>query len=101
MGEWALQTVAGALKELRNEMEKAGKSDQFNVLKGCLTGRDELPREQIAARLGMSEGAVKVAMHRLRQRYRMLMRAAIAETVSNEADLDDEMSYLIAVLRRR
>jgi len=99
--EWALQTVAGALKELRNEMEKAGKSDQFNVLKGCLTGRDELPREQIAARLGMSEGAVKVAMHRLRQRYRMLMRAAIAETVSNEADLDDEMSYLIAVLRRR
>ena len=50
---------------------------------------------------GMSEGAVKVAVHRLRQRYRKLLRAAIAETVSNEADLDDEMRYLVAVLRRR
>ena len=49
----------------------------------------------------MSEGAVKVAVHRLRQRYRKLLRAAIAETVSNEADLNDEMRYLVAVLRRR
>ncbi|MHC4704775.1 MAG: RNA polymerase sigma factor, partial [Planctomycetota bacterium] len=99
--EWALETVAGALKELRDEMAKAGKSEQFDVLKGSLTGEDELPREQIAARLSMSEGAVKVAIHRLRQRYRKLLRAAIAETVNNEADLDDEMRYLIAVLRRR
>ena len=99
--EWALQTVANALQTLRDEMTKADKSEQFDVLKGSLTGQDELPRDQIAARLGMSEGAVKVAVHRLRQRYRMLLRAAIAETVSNEADLDDEMRYLIEVLRRR
>jgi len=99
--EWALQTIAGALQALRDEMAQAGKSDQFDALKGCLTGQDESPREDIAARLGMSEGAVKVAVHRLRQRYRMLLRAAIAETVSNEADLDDEMRYLVAVLRRR
>jgi len=99
--EWALQTVAGALQELRDEMARAGKSEQFEALKGSLTGQDESPRDEIAARLGMSEGAVKVAVHRLRQRYRMLLRAAIAETVSNEADLDDEMRYLVAVLRRR
>jgi len=99
--EWALETVAGALQELRDEMAKAGKSEQFDALKGSLTGEDELPREQIAARLDMSAGAVKVAAHRLRQRYRKLLRAAIAETVSNEADLDDEMRYLVAVLRRR
>ena len=99
--EWALETVAGALQELREKMTKAGKSDQFDALKGSLSGQDELPREQIAARLGMSEGAVKVAVHRLRQRYRKLLRAAIAETVSNEADLDDEMSYLVAVLRKQ
>ena len=99
--EWALETVAGALQELREEMTKAGKSKQFDTLKGSLGGQDELPREQIAARLDMSEGAVKVAVHRLRQRYRKLLRAAIAETVSNEADLDDEMRYLVAVLRRR
>ena len=98
--EWALQTVAGALQKLREEMAKAGKSEQFDALKGSLTGEDELPREEIAARLGMSEGAVKVAIHRLRQHYRKLLRDAIAETVSNEADLDDEMRYLVAVLRR-
>lgn len=99
--EWALQIVAGALQELRNEMAKAGKSEQFDALKGSLTGQDELPREQIAARLSISAGAVKVTVHRLRQRYRKLLRDAVAETVSNEEDLDDEMRYLVAVLRRR
>jgi len=99
--EWALETIAGALQALRDEMANAGKSDQFDALKGSLTGEDVLPREEIAAKLGMSAGAVKVAVHRLRQRYRMLLRAAIAETVSNEADLDDEMRYLVAVLRRK
>jgi len=99
--EWALETIAGALQTLRDEMAKAGKSEQFDALKGSLTGEDELPRKEIAARLNMSAGAVKVAVHRLRQRYRKLLRAAIAETVSSEADLDDEMRYLVAVLRRR
>ena len=99
--EWALETIAGALQTLRDEMVKAGKREQFDTLKGSLTGEDASPREEIAARLGMNEGAVKVAVHRLRQRYRKLLRAAIAETVSNEADLDDEMRYLVAVLRRR
>jgi RNA polymerase sigma factor (sigma-70 family) len=99
--EWALETIAGALQSLRDEMEGAGKSEQFDALKGSLTGEDESPRERIAARLNMSEGAVKVAVHRLRHRYRKLLRAAIAETVSNEADLDDEMRYLVEVLRRR
>jgi len=99
--EWALQTIAGALQELRDEMAKVGKSEQFETLKSCLTGEDELPRDQIAERLNMSAGAVKVAVHRLRQRYNGLLRAAIAQTVSNEEDLDDEMRYLIEVLRRR
>jgi RNA polymerase sigma factor (sigma-70 family) len=99
--EWALQITTGALQALHDEMVNAGKGDQFDALKGSLTGQDESPRDQIAARLNMSEGAVKVAIHRLRQRYRTLLRAAIAETVSNEADLDDEMRYLVAVLRRQ
>jgi RNA polymerase sigma-70 factor (ECF subfamily) len=99
--EWAMETVDGALQTLRDEMVKAGKSDQFDELKGNLTGQDESSREEIASRLGMSEGAVKVAIHRLRQRYRTLLRAAVAETVSNEAGLDDEMRYLVAVLRKR
>lgn len=99
--EWALETIAGALQVLRDEMAKADKREQFDVLKGSLTGEDELSRADIAAKLNMSEGAVKVAVHRLRQRYRHLLRAAIAETVSNEADLDDEMRYLVAILRKQ
>ena len=99
--EWALQAIAGALQELRSEMEKAGNGEQFEALKGSLTGEEELSREEIAARLGMSEGSVKVAIHRLRGRYRNLLRAAIAETVSNEKDLEDEMRYLVAVLRKQ
>jgi len=99
--EWALETTAGALQALRDEMVKAGKGKQFDALKGSLTGEDASLREEIAARLNMTEGAVKVAVHRLRRRYRKLLRTAIAETVSNEADLDDEMRYLVAVLRAR
>ena len=99
--EWALETIAGALQTLRDEMVKAGKSEQFDALKGSLAGEGESPREEIAARLNMSEGAVKVTVHRLRRRYRELLRAAIAETVSNAADLDEEMRYLVAVLRKR
>jgi RNA polymerase sigma-70 factor (ECF subfamily) len=99
--EWALETIAGTLQTLRDEMVRAGKNEQFDALKGSLTGEDQSPRDKIAARLNMSAGAVKIAVHRLRQRYRKLLRAAIAETVSNEADLDDEMRYLVAVLRRR
>ena len=99
--EWALQTISGALKTLHDEMKKADKGDVFDALKADLTGENASPREEIAAQLKMSEGAVKVAVHRLRQRYRKLLRDAIAETVSNKADLDDEMRYLVAVLRRQ
>lgn len=97
--EWALETVAGALQVLRDEMAKAGRSAQFDALKGSLTGQDESPLKEVAARLGLSEGAVKVAIHRLRRRYRTLLRATVAQTVSSEADLEDEMRYLVAVLR--
>jgi RNA polymerase sigma-70 factor (ECF subfamily) len=99
--EWALETITGALQALRDEMAQAGKIEQFDALKGSLTGQEELPRRQIAEQLGTSAGAVKVAVHRLRQRYRDLLRAAVTETVSNEADLDDEIRYLVTVLRKR
>lgn len=98
--EWALETVAGALRALRQEMAEAGKGDLFVALEGSLTGEDDLPRKEIAARLDKSEGAIKVALHRMRRRYGELLRAAIVETVSNETDLDDEMRYLLAVLRK-
>ena len=99
--EWALEIVTRALRILRDEMAKAGKSDQFEALKGSLTGEDDLSRKEIASRLNMSEGAVKVAVHRLRRRYRQLLRNAVADTVNSETDLDEEMRFLVAALRRR
>jgi RNA polymerase sigma factor (sigma-70 family) len=98
--EWALESVGSALRKLRREMSKAGKTVSFDALEGTLTG-DSPPLREIAARLNMSEGAVKVAVHRLRRRYRELLRATIAETLGDAADLDDEMRYLAAVLRGR
>ena len=99
--EWALETVATALEALKKEMSNAGNRDRYEALIGCLSGGEEKSREEIAAQLNMSLGAVKVAVHRLRQRYRELLRNAIAETVSSEADLEDEMRFLLKVLRRR
>ena len=98
--EWALELIAGALRSLRDEMERMGKGDQFDVLKGCLTGEGSLSREVMAEQLNMSEGSLKVAIHRLRQRYRHLLRAAIAETVASEEELEDEMRYLVEILRK-
>ncbi len=99
--EWARETTASALEALRKEMGRAGKGEQFDALKGSLTGDVVSSREEIAARLAISENAMKVAVHRLRKRYRKLLRAAIAETVSDEEELDDEMRYLVEVLRGR
>jgi RNA polymerase sigma-70 factor (ECF subfamily) len=97
--QWALETTGAALTALREEMEGAGQRDRFALLKGCLAGQEEAPRAELAARLGLTENALKVAIHRLRQRYRVLLRAAIAETVSDEAELEEELRYLVSVLR--
>jgi RNA polymerase sigma-70 factor (ECF subfamily) len=88
------------MEELRAESETSGKGEQFEALKGSLIG-EEPARSETAARLGMTVGAVKVAVHRLRQRYRELLRAEIAETVSDPSDINDEMRYLLAALRRK
>jgi len=97
--EWAQETIARAMEKLRAESEARGKGELFEALKGSLTG-DEPTRSETAARLGMTDGAVKVAVHRLRQRYRKLLRAEIAETVTDPTGVDVEMRHLVAALRR-
>ena len=59
-----------------------------------MVGKSEIPYAEAAAKLGLNDGAVRVAVHRLRKRYRELLRAEIAQTLSNPADLDEEMSAL-------
>ncbi len=97
--EWAQQSIACAMEKLRAESEASGKGELFEALKGSLVG-EEPARSETAARLGMTPGAVKVAVHRLRKRYRELLRARIAETVSDASDIDDEMRYLVTALRK-
>lgn len=97
---WALTLLDRTLAGLRQEHEAAGKLALFDAIKVFLTGESGAPPlRDIAARLQMTEGAVKVAVHRLRQKYRESLRAEIAQTVAAEGDVDDELSLLQAVLR--
>ena len=81
------------------ELREEGKAAQFDVLKPWLAGDPAtLSQAEAATRLGMSEGAVKVAIHRLRKRYRELVRTEVAQTVPENADVDAELRYLVEVL---
>jgi RNA polymerase sigma factor (sigma-70 family) len=96
---WAITLLGQVLRRLETEQQAEGKSAQFAALKPCLVGnRASLPYDQIAQTAGLSEGAVKVAVHRLRQRYRELLRAEIANTVTSAAEVDIEMRHLFNVL---
>jgi RNA polymerase sigma-70 factor (ECF subfamily) len=94
---WAWMLLDQVLARLRVEMAGAGKLALFEALKFCLTG-EKSPYAQVAGRLRMSEGAVKVAVHRLRERYRALLRAEIAETVARPEEIEDELRALLAAL---
>lgn len=96
---WAMLLLDRAVERLRAEHEAAGKLAQFEALKASLAGsRESQPYSELAAQLGLSEGAVKVAVHRLRQRYREVIRAEIAETVAGEAEVEAELKHLMAAL---
>lgn len=98
--DWARETTAAAVRQLGAEWADRGRGEQFEALRPMLTG-EGLVRSEIATGLGMTENAVTVAIHRLRQRYAALIREAVARTVANEADIEDEMRYLVSVLREK
>lgn len=98
--EWAQEAIARAISQLRSESQASSKGELFETLKSSLTG-EEPPRIESAERLGMSVDAVKVAVHRLRKRYREILRAEIAQTVDDPSEIDDEMRYLVEALRRK
>lgn len=96
---WALTLLANVLARLGSEQAAAGRSAVFEELKGSLaSGVCSAPYAEIGLRLGMNEGAVKVAVHRLRQRYRELLEDEIAQTVSSPEEVAEERRYLLAVL---
>ena len=88
------------LTRVGEALTSAGKSTQFTHLKGFLTGDGAgTPYAEIARTLGMSEGAVKVAVHRLRRQFRDALIEEISETVSDPADIDAEIQYLLNAVR--
>jgi RNA polymerase sigma factor (sigma-70 family) len=96
---WAMTLLDQVLARLRDEFSSAGKGELFEGLKATLTGgRNSQPYAELGAQLGLSEGAVKVAVHRLRLRYRELLREEISNTVGSEADVEEELRHLFAVL---
>jgi RNA polymerase sigma-70 factor (ECF subfamily) len=96
--QWALTLLEKVLARLQAEMHGAGKAALFDVLKGCLAQTRTESYAALAGSLGMSEGAVKVAVHRLRRRYRDLLRDEIAQTVAGPEEVEDEIRCLFSAL---
>ena len=96
---WALTLLSCVMDHLGRALHAEGKGEQFDALQPYIGGQGSLPSYgATAGRLGLSEGAVKVAVHRLRARYRDLLRGAIAETVERPDDVNGEIRYLLAAL---
>lgn len=99
--QWALTVLKQTMSALESECKAAGKGDLFCEVRSLLTGeRDDGGYARIGQRLAMAEGTVRVAVHRLRQRYGELLRNEIAQTVSEPKEIDEEMRYLLSALRR-
>ena len=96
---WALTLLEQVYERLAQEYRQQGKAEWFEALRGSLAGGGSTVRYAVLAdRLGMTEGAVKVAVHRLRHRYRELLREIVAETVSSPEEVEDEVRYLLRTL---
>jgi RNA polymerase sigma-70 factor (ECF subfamily) len=97
--QWALTLLDTALRQLRQEYESTGRGKLFLELRFAITGdKSAVPYGVLAGRLSMSDQAIRVAVHRLRQRYREVLRAEIADTVADEAEIPAELNYLRQVL---
>ena len=98
---WAMTLLDESLARLEQEFTRAGRAEEFNCLKEWLTAeRGGIPYKQIAAALDTTEGAARVAVHRLRKQFRVFFRQTIAQTVAADDDVEAEMRYLVSVLSR-
>jgi DNA-directed RNA polymerase specialized sigma24 family protein len=97
--EWALAVLAHVTERLRSEWVSAGKGYEFDTLAPNIAGdRPDGGYAALAVAIGSTEGAVKVKIHRLRQRYRRYLKEAIADTVTSPEDAEDELRYLMKAL---
>ena len=99
--QWCLTLLAGVLDDVREEYEAAGRAALFDRLKDFLTGDDGAGTHADAAGdLGMTAAAVKVAVHRLRRRYREALHRRVSDTVETAEEIDDEIRHLLKTLER-
>ncbi|MHB1037845.1 MAG: RNA polymerase sigma factor [Pirellulales bacterium] len=99
--QWALALLESVLNRVRTDYAQEGKGALFHTLEPCLIGsREAQPYSALAAELGMTEGAVKMAVCRLRERYRVCLKEEIAHTVASTAEVDEELRHLFRVLDR-
>ena len=96
---WALTVLEQTLQLLQAEFTRAGKGELFEAIKNHLGGQTRAENYRtLAEQLAMSEGAVKTAIHRLRKRYRELLHAEVAQTVSDPAEVKEELRELQAAI---
>ena len=98
---WALSVLDRVVERLRSEFVHHGRPEHFERLKVFLLGQSEAPYASLARDMNTSEGALKVAIHRLRKRYRELFRQEIADTVVDPVEVESELRFLAAVLTRK
>ena len=99
---WALTLLTKVMSTLEQEYSLSGKAELFADLRPCLVGeRTAQPYATMADALDVTESAVKSMVHRLRSRYRTLLRKEISETVAAEDEVDEELSYLFEILSRK
>ncbi len=100
--QWALTLLESVLSRLREDYACDGKGALFHTLEPCLIGgRDTQPYAALGAQLGMTEGAARVAVCRLRERYRKCLKEEIGHTVATPAEVDEELRHLLRVMARR
>jgi len=98
---WALSVLDRVVEKLRDEFVQHGRPEHFQRLKVFLLGHSDAPYAALAREMNTSEGALKVAIHRLRKRYRELFRQEIADTVADPAEVEPELRFLAAALTRK
>jgi RNA polymerase sigma-70 factor (ECF subfamily) len=98
---WALSLLDRVVEKLRQEFVQHGRPEHFERLKVFLLGQSDAPYAALAQEMNTSEGALKVAIHRLRKRYRELFRQEIADTVADPVEVESELRYLASVLTRK
>ena len=96
---WAFAVLERTMAELRREYAAGEKADLFQALQGFLPGgQGSVSRSELATQRGVSVGAIDVAVHRLKKRFGALLREQVAQTVSSDTEVDEELRYLISLL---